>query len=74
MAQALQKTAVGELIERRSIAFRAVISPIPMAIRVPGQNDECVRLSLDVYPQDEDQLPALMDLRGAELFIVLTEE
>jgi hypothetical protein len=64
----------GEVIEKTSIAFRAVISPVPTAIRVLGLDDECVRLQLDIYPEDEGEVHRLMELRGRELFVVLTQE
>lgn len=75
MSNLTKKTAaIGSVVEKTSIAFHAVISPKPSAIAIPGQDDECVRITLDLYPQDEEQVQRLMGLRGRELFVVLTED
>jgi hypothetical protein len=53
------------------LALHAVISPIATAIRAGGQEGEAIRLTFDVY-EEPHVMQKLMELRGQELFVVLT--
>jgi hypothetical protein len=53
------------------IAVRAAIPPLASAIKVGGQEDEPVRLTIDIYPEEADLVQRLMHLRGSELFLTL---
>lgn len=49
---------------------RVCIAPTSAAIRVGGQAGEPLKLSLDIYPDNPEQIQDLLRLRGKELVIV----
>ncbi len=53
------------------LALRAAIPPLASAIKVGGQEDEPIRLTIDIYPEELDLMQRLMHLRGTELFMTL---
>ncbi len=56
------------------LALRAAIPTTESAIKIHGNEGEGARLTLDVYFEELDQIPALASLRGKELIVVLKED
>ncbi len=56
------------------LALKAAIPTTESAIKIHGNEGEGARLTLDVYFEDLNQIPALADLRGRELIVVLQED
>ncbi len=56
------------------LALKAAIPTTESAIKIHGNEGEGARLTLDVYFEDLNQIPALANLRGKELIVVLQEE
>ena len=55
------------------LALRAAIPTTESAIKIHGNEGEGARLTLDVYFEELDQIPALAKLRGKELIVVFKE-
>lgn len=49
----------------------AVIAPTSASIKAGGLAGEPLKLTLDIYPENSQQILDILDLRGKELFVVL---
>ena len=47
--------------------------PTESAIKVHGYEDGSARITLDIHPEDLDQLKGLFNFRGRELLLVIQE-
>ena len=56
------------------LALRAVIPTTESAIKIHGDEKGSARITLDLYPDDLDQLKELFKFRGCNLLVVLQEE
>lgn len=56
------------------LALKAAIPTTESAIKIHGNEGEGARIMLDVYFEDLNQIPALANLGGKELVVVLQEE
>ena len=55
------------------LSLKAVIANRADAIKVSGGEGEVVKLLLEVYFDDLEELKRLVELRGKELYVVLQE-
>ncbi|MDP9368568.1 MAG: hypothetical protein M3Q03_09895 [Chloroflexota bacterium] len=56
------------------LALKAAIPTTESAIKIHGGEGEGARITLDIYPEELDQLKELFELRGKELIVVLQED
>ena len=56
------------------LALKAVIPDIAGAIKIDGGDGDGARLMLDLYPEELEQINALLGLRGKELIVVFQAE
>ncbi len=55
------------------LALRAAIPTTEGAIKVHGDESGSARITLDIYPEDLDQLQKLFNFRGRALILVIQE-
>lgn len=56
------------------LALRAAIPSTESAIKIHGGQGEGARITIDVYPEELEQIARLAELRGKELIIVFQED